>query len=107
MSSHWRFRLQRTFFGLTDKYMENIYEQFFYLKYVGNWSFIEAYNLPVGLRNWFVKRLAKQLKDENEQMDKASKGGSSSNSYELNSNTQSMLSQYGKPGQMPNLKGRS
>ena len=49
------------------------YEQFFFLKYHGGWSFIECYNLPVGLRTWFVKRLIKQLKDEKEQMDNASK----------------------------------
>jgi hypothetical protein len=71
--------------------MENIYEQFFYLKYVGNWSFIEAYNLPVGLRNWFVKRLAKQLEDEKEQIDKASKGGKGGSTHELSAKTQHLL----------------
>ena len=54
--------------------MENVYEQFFFLKYSGGWSFSEAYNLPVGLRNWFVKRLVKQLEDEKEAIEKASKG---------------------------------
>ena len=47
--------------------MESVYEQFFYMKYYGAWSFIEAYNLPVGLRNWFVDRLSKQIKEESEQ----------------------------------------
>ena len=61
----------RTSFGLSDKYIENVYEQFFYLKYHGGWSFTEAYNLPVGLREWFVKRLAKQFEEEKEQYDKA------------------------------------
>ena len=77
MSRIWRSRLQRTFFGLTDEYMENIYEQFFFLKYSGGWSFSEAYNLPVGLRKWFVNRLIKQLKDEKEAIEQASqsKGG--------------------------------
>jgi|TARA_B100000678_G_C18001559_1_gene419124 hypothetical protein len=41
------------------------------LKYYGGWSFIEAYNLPIGLRTWFVQRLKKQLEDEMEAMDKA------------------------------------
>ena len=50
--------------------MEQVYEQFFLLKYHGGWSFIEAYNLPVGLRHWFVKRLSKQFEDEKEQYDK-------------------------------------
>tara|TARA_Y100000034_G_scaffold29826_1_gene36324 strand:- start:1829 stop:2068 length:240 start_codon:yes stop_codon:yes gene_type:complete len=52
--------------------MENIYEQFFFLKYSGGWSFSEAYNLPVGLRKWFVERLIRQLETEKEAMDKIS-----------------------------------
>ena len=54
--------------------MENIYEQFFFLKYSGGWSFSEAYNLPVGLRKWFVERLIKQLESEKEAIENASKG---------------------------------
>jgi len=46
--------------------MENVYEQFFFLKYSGGWSFSEAYNLPLGLRKWFVERLVKQIETENE-----------------------------------------
>jgi len=46
--------------------MESVYEQFFFLKYYGGWSFIEAYNLPRQLRNWFVERLTKQLEREAE-----------------------------------------
>ena len=55
--------------------MENVYEQFFFLKYSGGWSFSEAYNLPVGLRKWFVERLVKQLEDENKAVEEASQGG--------------------------------
>jgi len=51
--------------------MENVYEQFFFLKYYGGWSFIEAYNLPVGLRIWFVKRLSDQMEKEKQAMEKA------------------------------------
>ena len=82
----------RTFFGLTDDYMQNIYEQFFFLKYSGGWSFSEAYNLPVGLRNWFVKRLLRQSEDEKEAIEKASQGGG-------NSQTLSAQSQPPIPGQ--------
>lgn len=53
--------------------MEKVYEAFFFLKYHGGWSFIEAYNLPVGLRNWFVERLSKQLKSESDAVEKATK----------------------------------
>ena len=52
--------------------MENVYEQFFFLQYNGGWSLNEAYNLPVGLREWFVKRLIKQLEDEKEAIERAS-----------------------------------
>jgi len=60
----------RTFFGLTPKYMEQVYEQFFILKHFGGWSFIEAYNLPVGLRLWWLKRMNKQAEEEKKEMDK-------------------------------------
>ncbi len=55
--------------------MEGVYEQFFFLKYYGGWSFIEAYNLPVGLRKWFVKRLSDQMEKEKQAMEKASRSG--------------------------------
>jgi len=58
--------------------MENVYEQFFFLKYSGGWSFSEAYNLPVGLRKWFVERLLRQLEAEKEAIEKNSKGGGNS-----------------------------
>ena len=54
-----------TFFGLNHEYIQNVYEQFFFLKQYGNWSFIEAYNLPIGLRNWFVERLIQHKEEEN------------------------------------------
>ena len=72
MSRKWRCRSPRTFFGLSSNYMQQVYEQFFLLKYHGGWSFIEAYNLPVGLRKWFLDRLVKQFEQEKEQMEKAS-----------------------------------
>ena len=99
MSKTWRFRLQRTFFGLTDEYMENVYEQFFFLKYSGGWSFSEAYNLPVGLRIWFVQRLIKQLEQEKEQIEKAQKGTS-------NSQTLTSQNQPRSPPQLSNRYGQ-
>jgi hypothetical protein len=50
-----------------------MYETFFIMKYHGGWSFIEAYNLPIGLRTWYVKRLAKQKEQEAEEIEKASR----------------------------------
>ena len=66
--------MAQTFFGLSDDYMEQVYEQFFLLKHHGGWSFIEAYNLPVGLRHWFVERLAKHFEEEKRQIEKSQKG---------------------------------
>jgi len=51
--------------------MENVYEQFFFLKYYGGWSLTEMYSLPIGLRTWFVERLSDQLKKEAEERKKA------------------------------------
>jgi len=48
-----------------------VYEEIFHLKYYGNWSFAEAYNLPVQLRRWFLERLVKQITMENEEKKKA------------------------------------
>ena len=73
ISKNWRSASGLTFFGLTDKYMEAIYEHFFVLKHHGGWSFIEMYNLPIGLRNWFVERLKKQFEDEKKAYEKASR----------------------------------
>ena len=63
-------RLRCSFFGLSNDYIQAVYEQFFYLKYHGGWSFFEAYNLPIQIRQWFVRRLEKQFKMEKEEMDK-------------------------------------
>jgi hypothetical protein len=43
----------------------------FSLKYYGGFSLYESYNLPVTIRNWFVKRLIKQLQDEEEAVKKS------------------------------------
>jgi len=56
----------RNFFGLDSDYMESVYDQIFNLKYHGGWSFIEAYNLPVGLRLWFLHKLNEQFEKEAE-----------------------------------------
>lgn len=44
-------------FELTySEYQQVAYEEIFYLMKENNFSFTEAYNLPVGLRKWFVKK---------------------------------------------------
>ena len=70
-SKNWRYRLPLTFFGLSDGFIEGVYEQFFYLKYYGGWSFMEAYNLPIKIRHWFVHKLSTQMAKEKEAAENA------------------------------------
>ena len=49
----------------------------FGLVFHGKLSLIEAYNLPVGLRVWFIKRLQRHFEEEKEQFEQAKKAGSS------------------------------
>jgi len=53
--------------------MESVYDEFFSLKYYGGWSFIEAYNLPIGLRRWFLAKIKKQFELEKEAMEEATR----------------------------------
>jgi hypothetical protein len=78
--------------------MEAVYEQFFFLKYSGGWSLTEAYNLPLGLRTWFVERLLKQLQQEKEAIEEASKGKGSSRSQNFS------LNEHNQPKMPDNLK---
>ena len=57
--------LRATFFGLTSRYMDGVYETLFMLKMHGAWGFFEIYALPVRLRNWFVERLTKHFDEIN------------------------------------------
>ncbi len=72
-NKRWRFRLQRTFFGLDDGYIKGVYEELFLLKYHGGWGFTEAYNLPILIRRWFLERLQKQFDDEADAHQKAAR----------------------------------
>jgi len=72
--------------------MENVYEQFFFLKYSGGWSFSEAYKLPVGLRKWFVERLIQQLEAEQNAIEAAQKG--TSRAQTLTSQNQPAIPQH-------------
>jgi len=41
------------------------------MKYHGGWSFVEAYNLPIRIRRWFLERLVKEIEKEAEAVKKA------------------------------------
>jgi len=55
-----------SFFGLTPKYIQGVYEEIFQLKYHGGFSVFESYNLPINIRRWFLDRLSKQFHKEAE-----------------------------------------
>ncbi len=44
--------------------MESVYNQFFFLMYHAGLSLIECYNLPVGLRGWFIQKIKDQYQFE-------------------------------------------
>ena len=77
--------------------MEGVYEQFFFLKYSGGWSFSEAYNLPIGLRKWFVERLLKQLEAEKKAVEDAQRGSGSRSSRQA-------LTAHNQPNKPINMK---
>ncbi len=60
-----------SFFGLTPKYIQGVYEEIFQLKYHGGFSVFESYNLPINIRRWFLDRLGKQFAKEAEDVKKA------------------------------------
>lgn len=43
------------------------------MKYHGNWSLFELYNLPIGLRNFYVELLSEQIETERRAMEAAQK----------------------------------
>jgi hypothetical protein len=43
----------------------------FLLHHYGNWSFIEAYNLPVRIRKWFLQRTIEQKEKEKKAQEEA------------------------------------
>jgi len=59
---------------------------------------MEAYNLPVKLREWFVNRLNRQLQEESDSLKEASKGKKGSGK------SASTLGAGNAPGQMPYTK---
>lgn len=67
------FQLEWTFFGLQPKDRIRIHESIFDLIYFGkggfNWA--DVYNLPVFIRNFYISRIEKVLKDQRDAEKKA------------------------------------
>ena len=61
-------------FGLTSDYVKQVtYEEIIFLQHHGKFTFTEAYNLPIGLRSWFVEKNFEIIEQRNEQQSKENK----------------------------------
>lgn len=69
---HWEF----PFFGLREEYKLAVHEECFTLGFYGRgtFSFTEAYNLPIHLRKFFLRKLEDEMKKEAEAKNKKMKG---------------------------------
>jgi hypothetical protein len=54
------------FFGLTPNDKEYLLEQIYVLIKHLRFTYYAAYNIPVWQRNWFIKRLQKEIKEKEE-----------------------------------------
>ncbi len=63
----------RSFFGLNSEYIQNTYEQFFYMKYYSGWGLYELYHLPIGLRKFFIQKFIENKEREKEAYEKSSR----------------------------------
>jgi hypothetical protein len=68
----WWYQSPFDFFGLPDDYKREIHEQIFQLilHSKGGFNFGDAYNLPVYLRVFYLKRLTDYYKKEAEEVKK-------------------------------------
>ena len=54
------------FFGLTPNDTEIYLEPIFYLVYYLGMTYVEAYNMPIWRRNWFLERVVAEIKKTNQ-----------------------------------------
>ena len=54
------------------EYAMEVHTQIDQMKYYGGWSFMETYSLPIGLRNWYYKRLVERKQEEAKAQEEAS-----------------------------------
>ena len=68
----WDFPLGQTFFGPNDRWRESFLEESFLLQYHLKMTYSDIRSLPVPYRRWFIDRIAKEFRDQNEARQKAS-----------------------------------
>ena len=67
----WGFPSAPTFFGPNDSWRESFLEESFLLQYHLKMSYSDIRSLPVPYRRWFIERIAKEFRDQNEAQKKA------------------------------------
>ena len=74
------FLLVLTFYGLTPQYRKLIFDQVHDLVFHGGGGFqyYDVYNMPVWLRRFHTHKISEYNKKQNEEMEKAKRGPSSS-----------------------------
>jgi hypothetical protein len=65
------------FFGLTPENKDIILEQIFLLMQHLNFSYLDAYKLPIWKRNWFLGRIRQNIEQQIEMQQSKTKSNSS------------------------------
>ncbi len=76
------YQLELRFFGLTPENKTIILEQLYVLIKHANFTYLDAYKLPVWKRLWFIYK----LKEDNEKQNEMIKNNSQQNSSNSNNN---------------------
>ena len=65
------FNLEPTFFGFKPEYRVQLHENIFNLLWYSNGklSWDDIYNMPIFLRNYYIKRVNKMIEQENERIE--------------------------------------
>ena len=76
------FRLDQTFFGLDVKDRPKIHDLIFDLVWIGEgrWDWNTIYNMPIFLRNFYIKKLNKMTEDRKKQQTKQQQSSKSKKS---------------------------
>ena len=67
IEGRWTYRLLSISFGLTTSHREYIWEEVFICVYYGHLSFVDAYNMPIHRRKWWIRKINEVVEKQNQQ----------------------------------------
>ena len=70
IEGRWRYRFRSVSFGQTND-KEPFYKELFDVVYHGRVTFQDAYNMPVNLRAWWIKRINWTMEEQRKAEEKA------------------------------------